>query len=174
MVSRILVFLVIGGFLASSYACSLAKFSPAGPGEVKLVRIQVPEVMQENLPYEAVLTYNAEGEPKIERVCCRWVTEEIAVPSASLYWYDYESASNLSIGSARARWNAQGNYTNISPDFCQDTEGLRFESSNKAMIRLKTSNFKPLYNKIECYAEYVSGGETKETNRVGTRFAPEP
>lgn len=173
MGSRLLVFLVAVGVLLSSYACTLARFSRVGPGELKLVKIQVPEVMQENLPYEVVLTYKAEGEPRIERVCCRWVTEEIAVPSTSLYWYSHESASNQSIGSARTRWNTEGNYTAISSDFCVDAEGIRFEASNKALVRLKTSNFKPSYNKIECYAEYLLNGQTEETNRVGTRFSPE-
>jgi hypothetical protein len=141
---------------------------------MRLIRVDMPEVIGENLPYDVVVTFEAEGKPEIKRACFRWMAETTRVKAPSLYCYATEVQDNAPIGSNCARWLAEGRYSGSSPVFCANVVSVNYdETPGRFIVKIQSGNVELFYNKLECYAEYLLDGELRETNRVGVRVKVE-
>lgn len=154
-------------------SCSILPKGERSPGDLRLVALHVPDVIQEDLPYDAMVTFQSDEKPEIKRICFKWVAELISGVSPSLYCYAYEVETNQPTGSACTRWLAEGQFAQSSPSFCVEAKDIRFDSSERFLVKLRFANVKLFYNKLECYAEYYKNGELKETNRVSTKIKVE-
>jgi hypothetical protein len=65
-----IVFLIIGLALLGS-SCATAPTKPLGPGELKLLRMVVPEKerLKVNLPFVVNISFEADGQPEIRNAC---------------------------------------------------------------------------------------------------------
>ncbi|GLI32862.1 hypothetical protein DAMNIGENAA_02950 [Desulforhabdus amnigena] len=135
--------------------------------------MEMPEVIEEDLPYDVVVTFEAQGEPEIKNACFQWLTETTAVKSPSLYCYASEVQDNAPIGSSCSRWLAEGRYSRSSPIFCAKIVSVDRGIPSRFIVKIQSQNIELHYNKLECYAEYLQNGELKQTNRVGTRIRVE-
>ncbi len=147
--------------------------TPVSTGELRLLSLQVPEQVGEDLPYDVQVTFEAAGQPRIKRVCFMWVSEKVSVPSPSLYCYAWEAQTDKDIGSTCTRWLADGPYAQSSPAFCTKVESIEYGSPGHLMVKIRTQNVEQVYNRLECYAEYLHGGETDITNKVSARVKVE-
>ncbi len=143
------------------------------PADLKLLRVEMPQVVHEDLPYAVHVTFQSRGAPPIERACIRWVAEEFGSPSPSLTCYAFEVSSDQPIGSACTRWLADGPYADVSPLFCTDVENVRYGEPGSFIVRIHTRNVKLYYNRMDVYAEYIVDGEIRTTNTVSTRIRVE-
>ena len=87
-----------------------------------------------------------------------------------MYWYNYEASSDEPIGSARSRWLAEGPYQDFSSTVCIGSDQIRVTAPDRVVVRFQAKGLKPSYNALECYIEYLSEGQLKETNRVVARM----
>lgn len=165
---RVLLTLTI--LAGSVYSCARLPFGPLRPGEVRLVRLEIPERMDEGLFYEAVLRIRSDAAPMVKQVCFRYLAEVPSVAHPSMYWYSYESASDEAIGSAGSRWLAAGPYSDFSNIFCVGADQVRLTSTDRVVVRFQAKGLKPQFNALECYIEYLLDGRLKESNRVRARI----
>src|SRR5437763_1501207 len=119
----ILASVLMGGILlALVSSCTLMQLLNPPEGELRLLRLQVPDITEEDLPYDIVVTFEADGRPTIKKSCFRWLTERGSVSSPPLSCYATEAQDNRAIGSACARWTAEGPHAQSSPLFCAGIE----------------------------------------------------
>lgn len=170
MNSRRRAFLGVILFTASLCACTRFPYRPLPPGEVRLMRLEVPETMQVDMDYQAVLSIRAAGVPVVKQACFRWLSEVPSVANSSMYWYNYEASSNEPMGSARSRWLAEGPYYDFSGPVCVEAEGITVIPPNRVNIRFQAKGLKPHYNALECYIEYLMDGQVRESNRVSAQI----
>lgn len=147
--------------------------TPVGLGELRLLSLHVPEEVGEDLPYDVQVTFEAVGQPQIKRVCFQWVSEKVSGPSPSLYCYAWEAQTDQKIGSACARWLAEGPYAQASPSFCAKVESIEYGNPGRFTVKVRTQNVEQFYNRLECYAEYLRGGETDISNKVSAKVRVE-
>ena len=165
--------LLIGFVTCFATSCSLLPQGVISKGELRLVNIHLPDVIQEDLPYDVIVTFDSEEKPQIKKVCFRWLSEMINSVSPSLYCYAMDVETNQQAGSSCSRWLAQGEFAQASPSFCVEGSEVRFESSERFFVKVHFVNVKLFYNKLECYVQYVQDGAVKETNKVTTRIKVE-
>lgn len=165
--------LLAGIVICFCSSCALLPQGALSKGELRLVNIHVPDVIQEDLPYDVIVTFDSEEKPQIKKVCFRWLSEMINSRSPSLYCYAMDVESNQQAGSSCARWLAQGEFAQTSPSVCVDGQEVRFDSSDRFFVRTHFVNVKLYYNKLECYVQYLQDGVLKETNKVNTRIKVE-
>jgi hypothetical protein len=151
-------------------SCAQLPFRPLHPGEMRLVRIEVPESMEEGMKYEAVLTMRTDTPPAIRQACFRFLAEVPSVAHSSMYWYNYEASSDEPIGSARSRWLDEGPYRDFSNPLCVGGDQIRVIGPDRVSVGFQAKGIKPTFNALECYVEYVVNGQLKETNRVVARI----
>lgn len=151
----------------------MSRYRELSPGEMRLMRIELPEIMAENLPYDVIIKYAADGEPEIEKACFRWIADTPSVAKPSLYWYTHEVQTDQPIGSAKARWLAEGPYMDMSGTFCVDSDAIRDGGDDILIVKFKAGGLKPEYNRLECYIEYRGNGEPRKTNEVSAKFVVE-
>jgi hypothetical protein len=74
MKSILMVALIAVGVLLMVPSCATVSTKPLGPGEVKLLGINIPEVgdLAANLQYPANISFEADGRPEITRACFSW------------------------------------------------------------------------------------------------------
>ncbi|MGV8074178.1 MAG: hypothetical protein AB2L11_06455 [Syntrophobacteraceae bacterium] len=164
------VLLLFGSILTFLFACSPIQLRDLSTGEMVLTGIELPDIMARNMPYDAIVKFEADGDPKIRKVCFRWFADTPSVAHSSIYWYTHEVQTDEETGSAKARWIEQGPYTDMSNAFCLDSGSINHNNPNRLIVRFKSDDLKPQYNRLACYAEYVHDGEVKRTNEVSTRF----
>lgn len=163
-------FTLVGlAIVAGTASCTLMDLVKPYQGEVRLLALQMPEVSVEDLPYDVVATFDAEGQPKIKQACFRWLTERASLSTPPLYCYATEVQSNAPMGSVCSRWTTEGTYAEVSPLFCTPVEQVEYGRPGRLLVKLQTRNVQRYYHNIECYLEYVIGGETKHSNRIKTR-----
>jgi len=151
-------------FLSSCTLISKAQMSSA---DLRLASLRIPDVVKEDLPYDVVVTFNADEPVTIKRACFRWIAEKSSVVSPSLYCYASEVQSNDPIGSVCSRWLAEGPFSQASPEFCVDVERVKTDDVPPwFVVKIKSENVKLFYNKVECYVQYLQDGVTKTSNRV--------
>jgi len=159
--------MVAAVFLVAS--CTIFPRGIFSSGQVKLLSITIPGSMEEDLPYDVVVTFRSEGDAKIRKACFRWLDKTELVKHPSLYCYTQEVSDNVASGSACWRWLAEGKYSQASPTICTDIADIKdidYENPGRFTVRLSSKNVKPYYNALECYVEYLADGSLKNSNRV--------
>lgn len=162
-------FVMIGILLMTAAGCGTLPIGPLSPGDMRLTHVRLPETMQAGVSYQLSATFEAEGQPRIKRVCFHWVSENVSIQSPSLYCYTYEVQTNQPIGAVCPRWIADGPFTNISPVYCSPVEEVVYGPTGRFVAKIPQEAVKSNFNRLECYAEYFKDGELRETNRVSAR-----
>lgn len=150
-------------------SCTIFPKGIFSSGQVKLLSISIPGTMEENLPYDVVVTFRSEGDAKIRRACFRWLDQTELIKHPSLYCYTQEVTDNVPSGSACWRWLAEGKYSQASPSICTDLADMKeieYENPGRFTVRLSSKNVKPYYNAVECYVEYLVNGSLRTSNKV--------
>ena len=165
---------LMGGTILMFFSsCTLMQAINPPWSELRLLRVQMPQITEEDLPYDIVVTFEAEGRPTIKRVCFRWLSERSAFSSPPLHCYATETQGNRPIDSACSRWTTEGPYSQSSPLFCSNLERVDYGSPGRFVAKIQTRNVAKYYNRVECYAEYTTGGELKQSNRVRAQIMVE-
>jgi hypothetical protein len=137
------------------------------PGEIRLTRLQAPEVVEEGNAYQGTLYFRSDAIPTVKRVCCRWIAENPTVQNSSMYWYNLEVSGNMDPGTEGTKWLDQGPIQDFSNTFCMTGNDLRTIGADSIVFNFPAKGIKQIYNKLECYAETSHDGALRETNRVG-------
>lgn len=171
---RILTSLLITGMaLLFVSSCTLMQAIHPPPSELRLLRLHMPQITEEDLPYDLAVTFEAEGRPAIKKACFRWLTERSAFSTPPLHCYATETQDNRPIDSACYRWTADGPYSQSSPLFCSAVERVEYGSPGRFVVKIQTHNVAKSYDRVECFAEYTAGGEVKHTNKVRAQIRVE-
>ena len=74
MMRSILVSVLIGAVTLLVFSCATVPSGPLAPGEVKLIKMDVPheESIKRNLPFLVNINFEADGKPEIRRACFYW------------------------------------------------------------------------------------------------------
>jgi hypothetical protein len=158
------VVLIIGAMGLFLSACATTKEKPLGPDELRLIGVRVPDVMTENVSYDADVTFEAKGYPKIKKVCFRLFAQRLSNPAASLTCFSNEVQANQQVFATCSPW--EGPYSGVSPAACSNVEDVKFGEQNRFLAKISSDLLKRDYNKLECHVVYMSNGELKESNRV--------
>lgn len=165
MARLILLTAVATGLIAS---CTIMeRVRQLSPGEIRLTRLQAPEVVEEGLSYQGTLNFRSEMTPTVKRVCCRWVAENPNVKNASMYWFNLEVSRDEQPGSEGTKWLDQGPILDFSNTFCLSGNELRVVGADTVVFSFTVRGIKQTYNKMECCAETTLDGALKESNWVG-------
>ncbi len=158
--------IVVAVFLLSSCANQLQQLRPLSSGETRLIDIEMPDRVREDLTYDVILTLNyAEERPTVKKVCFRWLAEEISSRSPSLYCY--AMGGDLGTGAPCSDYAAQGTNT-ASAAFCSEPSDIRTDVPGKLIVRIRPANLRLQYNRLEGQVEYISDGRVRTTNVVKT------
>ena len=163
-------FLIFGFILVATSSCAIFPKGIFSTGEVRLLSLNVPGTIQEDVPYDVVVTFRDTGDANIRHACFRWLDDAALVKNPSLYCYTSEVSSNERIGSECWRFLAEGDYTSASPTFCTEVKDIVYEDPGRFMVRLNPQDIQSQYNALEGYVEYVADGALKQSNRVSTRI----
>jgi len=70
----ILTTVLMGGATLLVFSCATVPSGPLSPGEVRLIRMDVPhaEGIKENFPFVLIINFEADGKPEIKRACFYW------------------------------------------------------------------------------------------------------
>lgn len=65
---------LLGGVAQLVFSCATAPSGPPAPGEVKLIKMDIPheETVKRNLPFVVTIQFEADGKPEIKRACFYW------------------------------------------------------------------------------------------------------
>ena len=168
-VAVILVLLLLSSCAEFTFA-PLAKHKAPPAGDFRLLGVQVPESVQEDIPYDITGTFQATGEVKVLRACFRWFSDRAQMSSPPLHCFTYEVQTNQPIGSVCSRWVAEGPHAIMSPLTCVRVEDVRYGTPGRFAVKLRSSDLKLAYSQIECYLEYLQDGVTKESNKITARI----
>ncbi|MEN6438208.1 MAG: hypothetical protein ABFD97_06465 [Syntrophobacter sp.] len=167
MAPRLLPAILMACFILSS--CASIPLRPLSTGETRLTRMEMPDVVREDLPYEVVLSLQAEERPMVSKICFRWVAEEVAAGSSPLYCFTDADFSKEQLCTASAAQNtAMG-----SELFCVGPQDIRTDVPGKLIVKIRPVKLKANYNKLECQAEYLADGRSRTTNKISTRIIVE-
>jgi len=168
MAHRLLPAILMACFILAS--CAPVQLRPMSTGETRLTRMEMPDVVREELPYEVILSLQAQEKPMVSKICFRWVAEEVAAgSSSSLYCLTDADFSKEQLCSAAAAQNtALG-----SELFCVGPQDIRTDVPGKLIVKIRPAKLKANYNKLECQAEYLADGRSRTTNKIGTRVIVE-
>ena len=74
MMRSVLVTVLLGGVAMLVFSCATVPSGPPAPGEVRLIRMDVPhmESIIRNLPFVVNIQFEADGKPDIRRACFYW------------------------------------------------------------------------------------------------------
>jgi hypothetical protein len=74
MMRSIFVSVLMGGVTLLVFCCATVPSGPLAPGEVKLIKMDVPheESIKRNLPFLVNINFEADGKPEIRRACFYW------------------------------------------------------------------------------------------------------
>ncbi len=168
--AKVLFAILTAGFVLSS--CASTDFRPLSSGETRLTRMEMPDTVKEDLPYEVILSVESETKPQVSQVCFRWVNEEISTGSPSLYSYSNWTGAEFSKGPSAERWVEDGVSTG-SNTFCSGPESIKTDVPGKLFVKIRPVNLDARYNKLEGQAEYISDGRTRFSNKISTRVLVE-
>jgi hypothetical protein len=149
-------------------SCTLMQYFNPPQGQLRLLRLQMPEITREDLPYDISVTFEADGHPTIKKACFRWLTERASKSSPPLSCYATETQGNEPIDSVCSRWTTVGPYAEVSPLFCSNIERVEYGIPGSFLVKIQTRNVTMYYKWLECYAEYVVDGEVKQSNKIKT------
>ena len=147
-------------------SCTLLQYRPMSSGEMRLVSVKTPDIVNENMPYDIVVTFLCDGEPQIKEVCFHWAIDKANVPAPSLYMFTREVQSDQRMEPMGSRWIEQGTYTQIPASFCSAAEKVSYGDRGTFTARIQTGSLDLQYNRLECRVKYVQDGSLKETNKI--------
>jgi hypothetical protein len=151
-------------------SCAQVPLRPLEAGEARLTNMEMPEFVREELPYDVILTVDAEEMPKVTGICFRWVSEQISSRSPSLY--SYSATTGVSTGPDYS--NAVAVASPMQSDqFCVGPADIRSDVPGRLIAKIRAANLKPNYNRLEGQVEYESGGRVMLTNKIGTHVTVE-
>ena len=93
-IRAILALVFVAGIAVVLSSCTLMQFLNPPQGELRLLRLDMPEITGEDLPYDIVVTFEADGQPTIKKACFRWMTERECYSSPPLHCYATEAQDN--------------------------------------------------------------------------------
>ncbi|MHC1741748.1 MAG: hypothetical protein AB9873_01800 [Syntrophobacteraceae bacterium] len=164
-IGRLMVLTAVAAALVAS--CTIMeRVRQLSPGEVRLTKLEAPEMVEEGTSYQGTLKYRGEGLPTIRKVCCRWVAATPGVKNASMYWYNLEVAGDKTPGTEGTKWVDQGAVQDFSNTFCMSGSEARLVGSDAIVFSFTATKIKHTYNTMECYAETLLNGAVTESNRV--------
>jgi len=72
--NSLLIVVLMGGVILLICSCATVPPGPLAPGEVKLLRIDVPYEgsIKKNLPFKVNIIFEADGKPEIRTACFYW------------------------------------------------------------------------------------------------------
>lgn len=72
--NSLLIAVLMGGVILLICSCATVPTGPLAPGEVKLLRIDVPYEggIKRNLPFTVNIIFEADGKPEIRTACFYW------------------------------------------------------------------------------------------------------
>jgi len=72
--TTLLVTVLMGGVILLISSCATVPTGPLAPGEVKLLRIDVPHEVsiKRNMPFAVNIIFEADGKPEIRTACFYW------------------------------------------------------------------------------------------------------
>jgi hypothetical protein len=73
-ITALLISILMGGVLLLVSSCAMVPIRPLVPGEIRLLRIDVPheESIKENFPFVVNINFEADGKPEIRTACFYW------------------------------------------------------------------------------------------------------
>ncbi len=94
--------LLLGGVAVGAFSCATVQSGPPAPGEVRLVKMEIPheESIVRNLPFVVMIQFEADGKPEIRRACFYW-------SGAGPYCFKVTDVSYGSPGTIRVEPRAQ-------------------------------------------------------------------
>jgi hypothetical protein len=74
MMRSVLATALFAGVALLVFSCATAPSAPLAPGEVKLIKLDIPreESIIRNLPFVMTIQFEADGKPEIRRACFYW------------------------------------------------------------------------------------------------------
>lgn len=161
---------VIASLLSS---CSMMPFRPLASGEIWLTSVKMPEIVNENMPYDVIVSFKSDGEPQIKEVCFHWAVDKAEVPAPSLYMFTQEVQRDKPSGTIGSRWIAEGMYVQMSSAFCSPAQKVMYGTYGSLTARIETASLDRQYNRLECRVKYLQDGVLKETNKVVAKIVVE-
>jgi len=85
--------------LVAICSCSTVPKGPLGPGELRLLRLEVPEHgnLQTAVPYMVGIKFEADGHPEIRRVCWSWSGENLRCVRVKNVTYGSDAGLEISV-----------------------------------------------------------------------------
>jgi hypothetical protein len=73
-ITALLISVLMGGVILLVSSCATAPIGPLVPGEIRLLRIDVPheESIKGNFPFVVNINFEADGKPEIRTACFYW------------------------------------------------------------------------------------------------------
>jgi len=73
-ITALLISILMGGVLLLVSSCATVPTGPLAPGEIRLLRIDVPheESIKGNFPFVVNINFEADGKPEIRTACFYW------------------------------------------------------------------------------------------------------
>jgi hypothetical protein len=164
---------VVGWVLVVLSSCTTIPRGGLASGEMRLLSMQMPDIVKEETTYDVVLNFEAEDQPQMKRACFHWVDERTRQMAPSLYLYASEVQNDQPIGSAGSRWLDEGLHPRTSAAFCSNIERVVPGTPGRIIVRIRTGELRSEYNKLEGSVEYVKDGRVRETNKVSARIQVE-
>ena len=96
----ILTFILAGvAILLVISSCSTVPKGPLGPGELRLLRLEVPENgnLQTTVPYMVGIKFEADGHPEIRRVCFSWSGDNLRCVRVKNVRYGSDAGLEISV-----------------------------------------------------------------------------
>jgi len=74
MMRSIFIMVLMGGVILLVFSCATVPTGPLAPGEVRLLRLDTPREgdMRRGIVFNVNIKFEAEGYPKINKVCFYW------------------------------------------------------------------------------------------------------
>lgn len=73
-ITALLISILMGGVILLVSSCATVPIGPLAPGEIRLLRIDVPheESIKGNFPFVVNINFEADGKPEIRTACFYW------------------------------------------------------------------------------------------------------
>ena len=151
-------------------SCSLLPKDEHAGTEMKISDLRMPDVVQEGLTYEVLLSYDKATDVRVEEICFRWVYEKAPYAAPWLAFQASDVQSNNRMGDDTHYRALDGPNVEKSDLFCVSGKEAKEVTPGVLSVKITPRQLHPNYNKLECRVRYSVDGTNKETNSVTTRM----
>jgi len=109
-------------------SCATVPTGPLAPGELRLLKMQAPEKIQAGVPYEVLITFEADGTPQITRACFFWTG---TIPREGPYCFAVRDVSPGSSGTFKVMLRTRNPRVYTLEGYAEYSRGGRVEKSNE-------------------------------------------